>query len=70
MPIGIPDDRQPDGGWRYSMDQTTWTQLPNTLQSSTTLSERAKLTPYFLQQRLPTQDGQGNCVETLAFSLA
>ncbi len=56
-------------GWRYSTDETTWVSLPDTIQSSTTLSGLAKLTPYFFQNRVTTKDGTGDWGETLAFAL-
>ena len=57
-------------GWRYSTDPTTWIALPDTMQSSTTLSGLATLTVYFFQHRVTTKDGPGDWSAALAFSLA
>ena len=57
-------------GWRYSTDQTTWIELPDTMQSSTTLSGLAKLTAYFFQSRVTTKDGAGDWGAVLVLSLS
>jgi hypothetical protein len=57
-------------GWRYSLDETTWTSLPDTWQSSTTLSGLAPLTRYFFQVRVMTKDGQGDWGDSLSLSLS
>jgi hypothetical protein len=57
-------------GWRYSTDQATWVSLPDTMQSSATVSGLAKLTAYFFQNRVTTKDGPGDWGRVLAFSLS
>jgi hypothetical protein len=57
-------------GWRYSKDQTSWVSLPDTIQSSTTLSGLEPLTAYFFQHRVTTKDGPGDWGNTLVFSLS
>jgi len=54
--------------WRYSTDQTTWSSLPSTMQSSTTLSGLAPLTVYFFQHRVLTIHGQGDWGPSFTFS--
>ena len=57
-------------GWRYSTDRTTWTSLPDTMQSSTTVSGLAPLTVYFFQSRVTTKDGPGDWGRYVSFSLS
>ena len=57
-------------GWRYREDQTSWISLPDTMQSSTSLSGLAPLTAYFFQSRVTTKDGTGDWGDPLSFSLS
>ena len=56
--------------WRYSTDETTWTSLPNTVQSSTTLSGLLPRTVYFFQLRVLTPHERGDWGASFAFSCA
>jgi hypothetical protein len=46
--------------WRCSTDQRSWTNAPQTLQSSTVIYGLTPKTEYFFQVRITTKDGAGD----------
>lgn len=50
-------DRREPHDWQVSTDQKTWTNLPSTLQASTTVTGLPIGVPHFFRHRMLTKDG-------------
>jgi hypothetical protein len=53
--------------WQYSLDQTTWVDLPDTLQAKTTVSGLPENTMVFFRLQCLTKDGLGDFSDVVAF---
>jgi hypothetical protein len=53
--------------WQYSLDQTTWIDLPDTLQAKTTVSGLPENTTVFFRLQCLTKDGLGDFSDVVEF---